>query len=66
MAPMPASENTSATTRPKDEKDGDLGREFKNLATTVLFILLLLAALYYFDQKDQILDKWTGWIFGLF
>lgn len=65
-ASVSASANASAADRPKDGKDEDLRREFKNLAITILFILLLLTALYYFDQKDQILDKWTGWIFGLF
>lgn len=55
-----------ATNKPKDEKDQDLKREFKHLAATISFILLLLAALYYFDQKDHILDGLTSWIFGLF
>jgi hypothetical protein len=57
---------TSSASKPDDGKDADLRREFKNLALTILFILALLAALYYFDQKDQILARWTDEIFALF
>lgn len=52
--------------KPENDMDEDLKREFKNLALTVLFILILLGALYYFDQKNQILDQITSKLFSLF
>lgn len=61
-----SSAKESAAPVRKDEKDADLRNEFKHLALTILFILALLAALYYLDREGQILEKWTGWLFGLF
>ena len=55
-----------ATKKPENDMDEDLKREFKNLALTVLFILILLGALYYYDQKNQILDQITSKLFSLF
>lgn len=61
----PAAKETAAK-KPENDMDEDLKREFKNLALTVLFILILLGALYYFDQKNQILDQITSKLFSLF
>lgn len=52
--------------KPEDEKSEDLKKEFKNLAIVILFILALLAVIYYYDQKDQILDQMTSKINQLF
>lgn len=65
-AAVPSPANAPAAGKPKDAKDEDLKREFKNLAMTIGFILLLLAAIYYLDRENHILDRWTEWIFGLF
>lgn len=47
-------------------KDDDLKREFRNLALVIILILALLIALYYYDQKTQILDQATEQLFNLF
>ena len=52
--------------KPGDEKSEDLKKEFKNLAIAILFILALLAIIYYYDQKNQILDQMTSKINQLF
>jgi hypothetical protein len=56
----------TAVKKTEDAKDEDIKQEFKNLALVIFFILVLLAALYYFDQKDQILDQATSKLFNLF
>jgi len=47
-------------------KDDDLKREFRNLALVIILVLALLIALYYYDQKTQILDQVTKKLFNLF
>jgi len=47
-------------------KDDDLKREFRNLALVIILILTLLIALYYYDQKTQVLDQVTKKLFSLF
>lgn len=61
----PAAEE-SATKKPENDMDEDLKREFRNLGLTILFTLILLGALYYYDQKNQILDQITSKLFSLF
>jgi len=61
----PAAKET-ATQKPENDMDEDLKREFKNLGLTILLILILLGALYYYDQKNQILDQITSKLFSLF
>jgi len=62
----PAIAKETPVKNPIDAKDEDIKREFKNLALVIFFILVLLTALYYFNQKDQVLDQMTSKIFGLF
>lgn len=62
----PVTAKETPVKNPIDAKDEDIKREFKNLALVIFFILVLLTALYYFNQKDQVLDQMTSKIFGLF
>lgn len=57
--------NPTASNETKEKSD-DLRREFKHLAITILFILALLAALYYLDQKDQLMDQLADQLDKLF
>lgn len=61
----PAAKETVAK-KPENDMDEDLKREFRNLGLTILFILILLGTLYYYDQKNQILDQITSKLFSLF
>lgn len=47
-------------------KSDDLRQEFKHLIITITLIIVLLFIIYYFDQKDQILDKLADKLFQLF
>lgn len=49
---------------PQKEEMSELKRDFIGLAKSIGFILLLLAAIYYFDQKDNILENFTNNIFN--
>ena len=63
---VPGAAKENAAAKPADSVSDDLKREFKHLALTITFILLLLAAIYYYDQQAHILKTFTDQIMGIF
>jgi seryl-tRNA synthetase len=48
------------------EKEDDLRKDFNNLALSIGFIILVMIAIYYFNQTDNILKYVTEKIFSAF
>jgi hypothetical protein len=65
-AATPVEKEITAKKPEENGKDDDLKREFRNLALVIILILTLLIALYYYDQKTQVLDQVTKKLFSLF
>ncbi|MFA6897400.1 MAG: hypothetical protein WCQ96_03900 [Patescibacteria group bacterium] len=65
-AATPVEKEIAAKKPEENGKEDDLKREFRNLALVIILVLALLIALYYYDQKTQILDQVTKKLFNLF
>lgn len=59
----PADKKPKPTEMPKKE-GSDLKDDYIGLLKSISFIILLLIAIYYFDQKDHILNGITDKIFN--
>lgn len=62
-------ERKTQTTLSQDEiskRDRALKKDFQGLMKAIVLIALILAIVYYFDQKDGALTTWSNWIFSRF
>ncbi|MFA7169257.1 MAG: hypothetical protein WC178_00150 [Candidatus Paceibacterota bacterium] len=51
--------NKIVSEKPEDKAAADFKNEFKHLAITIVFILLILVGLYYYDQQNHILQDFA-------
>ena len=54
------------TPKSPDKKTNEMKSEFKRVATIMLFIIAILITLYYYDQKNNVLQIFTDQLFSLF
>jgi flagellar biogenesis protein FliO len=48
------------------EKNDDLLKDFRSLAMAIGFIVIIMLGIYYFDQKDNVLQYVTEKVFSAF
>lgn len=64
--PIAKDEPKIAPAEKPEEKSEDLRKDFKSLAMAIGFIIFIMLGIYYFDQKNDLLQYVTETVFGAF